>query len=368
MQIVMDAASQRHVLPAGLFYTSASLLARRARGCRPGVLSTSRMSVDSSLTRALVAGYAYPVLSTGGVRHLFSGFAQHRQLQVLEKEASASPGDAAKQAEYLKKLNTQDPEAGATGDCMHALQVRVCVSARDCALRPLFSLQWFGAWIRGSTPSIRTGWSSTLRPWCFSASLTAMTSRCVPCLCCSSWHSVSACSHRSAATRSSIARALRVRLPLPCTAHQSHRRVIRPSRRAALHVRDFVCRGRRQRGGQNGVQRVAWGPLHARGICRKRERKREDGVGRVKQEPTAHLHGGSVDKGSGLEDGADADDGVPAAAGDHDNNGRARTLALLHRSALGHAGSREHKVLQGLCVLHAMAAAMCCAVRVVCAG
>ena len=44
-------------------------------------------------------------------RTFFTRFAQQRQLQSLEKEAAAYPSDAAKQAEYLKKLNTHDPEA-----------------------------------------------------------------------------------------------------------------------------------------------------------------------------------------------------------------------------------------------------------------
>ena len=47
-----------------------------------------------------------------GRRLFFTRFAQQQQLHSLEKKASAAPGDAAKQAEYLKKLNMNDPEAG----------------------------------------------------------------------------------------------------------------------------------------------------------------------------------------------------------------------------------------------------------------
>ena len=44
-------------------------------------------------------------------RSFFTRFAQQRQLQSLEKDAQQYPRDAAKQAEYLKKLNSHDPEA-----------------------------------------------------------------------------------------------------------------------------------------------------------------------------------------------------------------------------------------------------------------
>ena len=50
--------------------------------------------------------------SATGARPFFTRFAQQRQLQSLEKDAAAYPVDPVKQAEYLKKLNTLDPEAG----------------------------------------------------------------------------------------------------------------------------------------------------------------------------------------------------------------------------------------------------------------
>ena len=52
-----------------------------------------------------------PLPLATGARPFFTRFAQHRQLQSLEKEAAAAPGDAVRQAAYLKKLNTHDPEA-----------------------------------------------------------------------------------------------------------------------------------------------------------------------------------------------------------------------------------------------------------------
>ena len=47
-----------------------------------------------------------PLPLATGARPFFTRFAQHRQLQSLEKEAAAAPGDAVRQAAYLKKLNT----------------------------------------------------------------------------------------------------------------------------------------------------------------------------------------------------------------------------------------------------------------------
>ena len=73
--------------------------------------------------RALVqrAGGAGPN-ALSGTRSFFTRFAQQQQLHSLEKKASAAPGDAAKQAEYLKKLNMNDPEAGGSA---HAHDARV---------------------------------------------------------------------------------------------------------------------------------------------------------------------------------------------------------------------------------------------------
>ena len=67
--------------------------------------------VDVARLGARLAQAALHPATRPGARTFFTRFAQQRQLQSLEKEAAAYPSDAAKQAEYLKKLNTHDPEA-----------------------------------------------------------------------------------------------------------------------------------------------------------------------------------------------------------------------------------------------------------------
>ena len=71
-----------------------------------------RTLVASGVARRLRCGRAWPQ-EPAGRRPFFTRFAQQQQLHSLEKSASASPGDAFKQTEYLKKLNTHDPGAGA---------------------------------------------------------------------------------------------------------------------------------------------------------------------------------------------------------------------------------------------------------------
>jgi len=84
----------------------------RARSLSAGGLLLSPALIDTSC-RAMVAGGAAGGHATMlGARPFFTRFAQQRQLQSLEKDASAYPSDAIKQAEYLKSLNTHDPEAG----------------------------------------------------------------------------------------------------------------------------------------------------------------------------------------------------------------------------------------------------------------
>jgi hypothetical protein len=82
------------------------------RGVAGGiVLSPAFVDVACARLGAHLALAALHPATRPGARTFFTRFAQQRQLQSLEKDAAAYPGDAAKQAEYLKKLNTHDPEA-----------------------------------------------------------------------------------------------------------------------------------------------------------------------------------------------------------------------------------------------------------------
>lgn len=90
--------------------------ASRLLGLRTRSLSAGGMLLSQALvgptSRAMLAGGPCGGASTGmGARPFFTRFAQQRQLQSLEKDATSYPGDAIKQAEYLKKLNAHDPEA-----------------------------------------------------------------------------------------------------------------------------------------------------------------------------------------------------------------------------------------------------------------
>lgn len=122
--------------------TRGGALCHAGRGLAAGWPALSPAFVDVACARMgarLAAAAAHPA-TRPTARTFFTRFAQQRQLQSLEKEAADYPGDAVKQAEYLKKLNTHDPESGAgPADKSKAASPRARARARRVRLSPPMS-------------------------------------------------------------------------------------------------------------------------------------------------------------------------------------------------------------------------------------